>query len=343
MRKLLNTLYITTPDNYLSLDGETVLIRKNEETVARLPLHNLEAIVTCGYTGMSPALMGACAERNICVTFLTQNNRFLARIIGESRGNVTLRKEQYRISDDEDRSCCIARNFIIGKIYNAKWIIERAKRDYSMRLDSEKLGTVSISLTELLVNVRNCLNLDQLRGFEGNAANVYFSVFNMLILQQNDEFYFNGRNKRPPTDNVNALLSFVYTLLANDCASAIETVGLDAYVGFLHRDRPGRISLALDLMEELRGVMADRFVLSLINKKIVNGKGFNTQEDGAVLMDDETRKTVLGAWQTRKKEEIMHPFLEEKIEWGIVPYVQALLLARFIRGDLNEYPPFMWK
>jgi len=343
MRKLLNTLYITTPDNYLSLEGETVLIRKNEETVARLPLHNLEAIVTCGYTGISPALMGACAERNICVTFLTQNNRFLARIIGESRGNVTLRKEQYRISDDEDRSCCIARNFIIGKIYNAKWIIERAKRDYSMRLDSEKLGTVSISLTELLVNVRNCLNLDQLRGFEGNAANVYFSVFNMLILQQNDEFYFNGRNKRPPTDNVNALLSFVYTLLANDCASAIETVGLDAYVGFLHRDRPGRISLALDLMEELRGVMADRFVLSLINKKIVNGKGFNTQEDGAVLMDDETRKTVLGAWQTRKKEEIMHPFLEEKIEWGIVPYVQALLLARFIRGDLNEYPPFMWK
>ncbi|HZJ78560.1 MAG TPA: type I-C CRISPR-associated endonuclease Cas1c [Clostridia bacterium] len=343
MRKLLNTLYVTTPENYLALEGETVLIRKNEENIARLPLHNLESIVTFGYSGASPALMGACAKRNIDISFLSRSGRFLARVVGESRGNVTLRKEQYRVSDSENQSCAIARNFIAGKIYNSKWVIERATRDHGMCLDVSHLKNVSSVLSTRIDDSRHCEDLEQLRGIEGNVASSYFGEFDKLILQQKEDFYFISRNKRPPMDNVNALLSFAYTLLAGDCASALETVGLDAYVGFLHRDRPGRASLALDLMEELRSVVADRFVLSLINKRVINGKGFTKRENGAVIMDDETRKTVLNAWQERKREQITHPFLEEKVEWGLVPYVQAMLLARSLRGDLDEYPPLLWK
>ncbi len=343
MRKLLNTLYVTTPECYLALEGETVLILNNNETVARLPLHNLESIVTFGYTGASPALMGECAARNIGLTFLTSSGRFLARVIGESRGNVTLRKEQYRISDNEEKSCVIAKNFIIGKIFNAKWTLERTIRDHGMFINVEQLKDSSQKLSNLLEEARCCYDLEELMGIEGSAAGIYFRAFNDLILQQKDDFYFKGRNKRPPTDNVNALLSFVYTLLAGDCVSALETVGLDAYVGFLHRDRPGRASLALDLMEELRTSLADRFVLTLINKKIVTGKGFIKRENGSVLMDDKTRKDVLKAWQDRKKEMIVHPFLNEKIERGLVPYIQAMLLARHLRGDLDQYPPFLWK
>lgn len=343
MRKLLNTLYIVNPDSYLALEGETVLIRRNEETVRRLPLHNLESIITFGYTGASPALMGACARKNISLCFMTQNGRFLSRVVGKSYGNVLLRKEQYRVSDDEACSCAIARNFIFGKIYNAKWILERAVRDHEWRLDAEKLRSISAALSQKLEAVNDCDDIEQLRGIEGSAAGLYFSVVDQLILQQKEDFYFHERNKRPPRDNVNALLSFVYTLLANNCASALETVGLDAYVGFLHRDRPGRVSLALDLMEEMRGLFADRFVMTLINRKEVSAKGFLKRENGAVLMDDETRKTVLVAWQERKTEIITHPFLKEKVEWGLVPFVQAMLLARHLRGDLDGYPPFLWK
>lgn len=343
MRKLLNTLYVTTPEVYLALEGETVIVLKGEESIGRLPLHNLEAIVTFGHTGASPALMGACARRNIDICFLTPYGKYLARVIGESHGNVTLRKEQYRISDSEEKSCKIARNFIIGKIYNAKWILERATRDHGLRLDVQQLKKVSLYLSEKINETRSCKYLEQLRGIEGNAASMYFSVLDSLILQQKEYFYYDGRNKRPPTDNVNALLSFVYTLLAKDCAAALETVGLDAYVGFLHRDRPGRASLALDLMEELRSVIADRFVLSLINKKIVCNDGFEKRENGSVIMNDETRKIVLSSWQERKREEITHPFIEEKVEWGLVPYIQAMLLARHLRGDIDEYPPLLWK
>lgn len=343
MRKLQNTLYITTPDSYLSLEGETVLVRRNEEIVARLPLHNFEAIVTFGYSGASPALMGACAKRNISLCFLSQNGRFLARIIGESHGNVTLRKEQYRVSDSEEKSCLIARSFILGKIYNTKWILERAARDHEMRLDVKRLKQVSTMLSQVLDTVIQCSDLEQLRGLEGNASSLYFGEFNNLILQQKEEFLFQERSRRPPKDNVNALLSFMYTILANDCASAVETVGLDAYVGFLHRDRPGRVSLALDLMEELRGLMVDRFVITLINKRLISAKGFIKRENEAVIMDDDTRKNVLRAWQEKKKETITHPFLKEKVEWGLVPYVQSMLLARYLRGDLDGYPPFLWK
>lgn len=343
MRKLLNTLFVTTPDTYLALDGENIVVKLEGEIIKRYPLHNLEAVCTFGYAGISPALMGSCAEKNIALTFMTRNGRFLARVIGEDRGNVVLRKEQYRISDDERRSARIAQNFILGKVYNSKWILERATRDHPMRLDLDKMKRITTSLSETLKVIRLIEDLDVLRGVEGTAAMQYFAVFNDLILQQKDDFIFNGRSRRPPLDRVNALLSFAYSLLASETGAALESVGLDAYVGFLHRDRPGRISLALDLMEELRGVYADRFVLTLINKKIVNAGGFYVKENGAVLIDDATRKLVLGAWQEKKQEKIFHPYLQENIFWGLVPYAQALLLARYIRGDLDEYPPFFWK
>lgn len=343
MRKLLNTLYVTSPNTYLSLDGENIVVLKEEIEALRIPLHNIESVVAFGYTGASPALMGACAKRNIALSFMTQSGKFLARVVGEVRGNVTLRKNQYRLSDSTEESNKIARNFILGKVFNARWVIERATRDYAIRLDVDKLKGVSKVLSNSLNLVKQSENLDQLRGYEGEAASQYFSVFDDLILQQKENFYFHSRNKRPPLDNVNSMLSFVYTLLAHDVAAALETVGLDPYVGFLHRDRPGRISLALDIMEELRSVYADRFVISLINKREVNAHGFTQKENGAVIMDDDTRKIILKAWQSKKQETITHPFLQEKLEWGLVPYVQSMLLARFIRGDLDGYPPFMWK
>ncbi|CUX17710.1 type I-C CRISPR-associated endonuclease Cas1c [Clostridium sp. C105KSO13] len=343
MKKLLNTLYITSTNRYLSLDGENVVILEGQEEIGRVPLHNLEGIVTFGYTGASPALMGACAQRNIGLTFMSGNGRFLARISGEVRGNVTLRKQQYQMSENKEKSIEVARNCITGKLYNSRWILERAARDYPMRLDTNKIKEKSAFLGERLKDVRTCKDSGNLLGIEGEGASVYFSVFDDLILQQKDKFHFQGRNRRPPLDSVNAMLSFAYSLLAGMCASALETVGLDPYVGFFHTDRPGRVSLALDMMEELRGVMADRFVLTMINKRIIDDSGFLKKESGAVIMDDDTRKIFLAQWQNKKKETITHPFLGEKIEWGIVPHAQAMLLARHIRGDLDEYPPFLWK
>lgn len=343
MKKLLNTLYITLDDAYLSLEGENIVVISGDEIKGRVPLHNLEGIVSCGFRGASPAFMNKCARDNISLSFLSGTGRFLAGVTGEQKGNVLLRKEQYRISDNEEKSLEYARNFIIGKLYNSKYVIERATRDYPMRLDTVKLKSVSSGLSDSMNDAKICMSRDILRGIEGKAAERYFSVFDDMILQQKDDFKFKGRNKRPPLDNVNAMLSFSYTLLSGMCASALETVGLDPYVGFMHTDRPGRRSLALDMMEELRSVFADRFVLSLINKRLVNVKGFTKTEGGAVLMDDDTRKLFFTEWQKRKTEVITHPFLKEKVEWGVVPYVQALLLARTIRGDLDTYPPFLWK
>lgn len=343
MKKLLNTLFITQSDVYLSLDGDNIVLLKEQEKLGRLPLHNLEMIVSFGYTGASPALMGYCADRNIALVFLTMSGRFLARVIGKSKGNVVLRKKQYRVSEDEVISAKVARNFIVGKIYNSKWIIERMTRDYPLRVDVAQFKEISQHLSSIIREVRECEDLEKLRGWEGQAAISYNKVFNQMILQQKEDFYFHMRSRRPPLDNVNAMLSFAYTLLANDMASALEGVGLDAYVGFLHRDRPGRVSLALDVMEELRGVYADRFVLSLINKKVVHKEDFLKKENGAVIMTDEARKKFLTAWQNKKQENITHPYLGEKITWGLVPYAQALLLARYLRNDLDEYPPFLWK
>lgn len=343
MKRLLNTLYITSGNRYLSLDGENVVVLEEQQEIGRISLHNLQAIVTFGYTGASPALMGVCAQRNIELSFMSGNGRFLARVTGEVKGNVTLRKQQYRVSDDREKSIKIARNFILGKVYNSRWVLERAVRDYAMRLDAELIRKKSLYLAQSMKNIRMCENNEELLGLEGEAASVYFSVFDELILQQKKDFYFHGRNKRPPLDNVNAMLSFAYSLLASMCGSALESVGLDPYAGFFHTDRPGRMSLALDLMEEFRSIMADRFVLTLINKRIMKSDHFMKKENGAVIMSDEGRKLFISAWQSKKQETITHPFLNEKIEWGMAPYVQSMLLARYLRGDIDEYPPFFWK
>ncbi len=343
MKKLLTTLYITLPDAYLALKGENISVIKDDQSIGRVPLHNLEAICTFGRQGASPALMAACIERNIAITFLTTNGRIRGRVIGPSNGNVVLRKTQYRISDDDKKSAEIAKYFLVGKLYNSKWILERMTRDHGLRIDKEKFKKASVYLTESMNELMTIDNLEVLRGIEGNAASTYFSLFDDMILQQKDAFYFKGRNRRPPLDNVNALLSLTYSLLATDVGAALESVGLDAYVGFLHRDRPGRMSLALDMMEELRSVYADRFVFSIINKKQIQSSDFIRKENGAVLLTDEGRKKVFELWHKKKDEKITHPFLKEKISWGLVPHAQALLLARFIRGDLDGYPPFLWK
>ncbi|OJG98509.1 CRISPR-associated endonuclease cas1, subtype I-c/dvulg [Enterococcus termitis] len=334
---------MTTPDTYLALDGENIVILKDDAKLGRVPLHNLEGIVTSGYLGASPALMRKCGEKNISLTFLTSSGKFGSRVTGGTTGNVTLRKKQYRISDNEVESVAIARHFIIGKLYNQRWMLERITRDNPMRVNVEQFKQISGELKKYIEEVRQVEDLELLRGIEGQAANRYFLLFDQMILQQKTDFGFYGRNRRPPLDNVNALLSLAYTLLAQECAAALETVGLDPYVGFMHQDRPGRTSLALDLMEELRGLYADRFVLTLINKKIVTAKDFVKKESGAVLLTDEGRRTFFQNWQEKKQEQIQHPFLGEKINWGLVPYVQALLLSRYLREDLDGYPPFLWK
>lgn len=343
MRKFLNTLYVLNKDAYLSLEGENIVLLCNKTEIGRVPLHTLEGIVCFSYPGASPALMGKCARLGVDLSFFSPQGRFLARAVGEERGNVLLRQTQYRIADSEAESCLYARNFILGKVYNARWVLERATRDHPQRVPVEQLKQTSAQLAAALPLLETCEDLEQLRGLEGEAAQRYFDRFHALILQQKEDFAFTSRSRRPPRDNVNALLSFAYSLLANDCAAALEGVGLDPYVGFLHRARPGRRSLALDLMEELRAVYADRFVLSCINQKVVNAKQFEKQENGAVLLTEDGRRAFLHAWQLKKREVITHPFLKEKLSWGLVPYVQALLLARTLRGDLDVYPPFFWK
>lgn len=343
MRRLLNTLFVLTEDSYLSLEGENVVVQKGEETIGRFPLHTLESILYFGYKGASPALMGACAGYNIGLCFFTPNGRFLARVCGESRGNVLLRKEQYRVSGSESECCLLARNFIVGKLYNARWVLERATRDHPMRVDVGRLKKASKELAAAAKTAANATGLEELRGIEGEAAARYFSTIDELLLQNKEEFFFQTRSRRPPRDNVNAMLSFVYSILANDCAAALESIGLDAYVGFIHRDRAGRASLALDLMEELRPVFADRFVISCVNNRIMQPSHFVKSENGSVTMNDAGRREFLTAYQSRKKEQVQHPFLGEKLPWGLVPYVQSLLLARCLRGDLDAYPPFLWK
>ena len=343
MKQLLNTLFVTSEDVYLSLEGENVLANREKEVVARYPLHTLQSIVSFSYSGASPALMGACAEKGIGLAFCTPRGRFLARVCGESNGNVLLRREQYRIADNDRRSCAIARNMIFGKLTNSAAVIQRTLRDHGPRVTECGLEDAVSTLRGLLPQVLEQTGLDALRGLEGVGASAYYGVFDHLLLSRKEEFFFHGRNRRPPLDRVNAMLSFAYSLLAHDCASALESVGLDSYVGFLHRDRPGRESLALDLMEELRPCMADRFVLTLVNNRAIKPEDFQTQDSGAVLLTEEGRRKFLKAWQERKRDALTHPYLIEKMSWGMIPYVQALLLARHLRGDLDDYPPFLWK
>lgn len=343
MRKLLNTLYVMTESCYLTLDGENIVIQDGEKAIGRFPLHTLENIICFTYKGASPALMGACAERKIGMSFFSPRGAFLARVVGKEYGNVLLRKEQYRISDQENKSVAYAKNMIMGKVFNCRWSIERTVRDHGYRVDAEKLKQISNALYHALPQIDSALKMEELRGIEGKAAEQYFSVLDDMILNQKEDFAFVTRNRRPPLDNVNAILSFAYTVLAGDCANALASVGLDPYVGFMHGDRPGRMSLALDLMEELRPVMADRFILTLVNTKAIQAPHFEKRKDNAVFLNEEGRKVFFAAWQNHKRESITHPYLKEKIPWGLVPYVQALLLARTVRGDVEEYPPFLWK
>jgi len=287
--------------------------------------------------------MGFCAERNVTLSFLTEYGRFLARVSGPVSGNVLLRRYQYHMADDTGFSATIARRFVSGKIYNCRTVLRRVLRDHAEKVDEEKFRNISQRLAAIVRQLQQEIALDRVRGFEGEAASIYFGVFNQLITSQKADFFFRERSRRPPLDRVNCLLSFIYTLLMHDVRSALETVGLDPAVGFLHRDRPGRPGLALDLMEEFRPFLADRLTLSLINLGQVKTKGFRITETGAVFIDDETRKTVLTAYQKRKQEEIIHPFLQEKLQVGLLPYTQALLLARYLRGDLDGYPPFFWR
>lgn len=343
MKKLMNVLYVTSSESFVSLENENVVVKQNDEVLLQVPLLQLEGIVIFNYFGATSALMGECAKRNITISFLSEHGYYIGTLYGESKGNVLLRKEQYRISDMDERKLNYAKGFIFGKLHNQKWVIERAIRDHALRIDEDKLREASSQITENMKEILTCNDIDLLRALEGNSAQSYFRVFDELILQNKADFFFINRNRRPPLDAVNAMLSFSYTLLAAECRHALEAAGLDSFVGFMHTDRPGRASLALDLMEELRPQFADRFVLSLINRKEILPGDFEIQESGAVLMTKDARKKFLAAWQQRKKEIITHPFLDEKIEWGLVPYVQALLLARVIRKDLIKYPPFLWK
>jgi len=343
VKKHLNTLFVTTQGAYLSKDGETVVVKVEKEIRLRIPIHTIGGIVCFGNVMCSPFLMGFCAERDVAISFLTEYGRFLARVQGPVSGNVLLRREQYRRADDMNASAEMARAVLIGKLANCRTVLGRALRDHSDKLNADEVREASQRINSSLQCLQSDLPLNVLRGFEGEAAHTYFSVFDHLITSQKEDFIFRERNRRPPLDNVNCLLSFLYTLVLHDVRSALESVGLDPAVGFLHRDRPGRPGLALDMMEEFRPFLADRLTLSLINLNQIQTKGFKKMESGAVLMDDETRKAVLVAYQKRKQDEIMHPFLEEKVPIGLLFYMQALLLARCLRGDLDGYPTFIWK
>lgn len=343
MRKMLNTLYVTTQGAYLNKEGETVVVNIERETRLRLPIHTLSSIVCFGQVNCSPFLLGHCAENDVSVSFMTSYGRFLARVQGPVAGNVLLRREQNRRADDLAASARLARMFIIGKVANCRTVMGRALRDHAAKIDADAIGLTVNQFSRVAQKLMREEDLDNIRGIEGKAANDYFGLFNDLIVAQKEDFVFAGRNRRPPLDRVNCLLSFLYSLLYHDARSALETVGLDPAVGFLHRDRPGRLSLALDLMEEFRPVLADRLALSLINLGQVRKKGFRITESGAVLMDDDARKTLLTEYQKRKQVEIEHPFLKEKMPLGMLMFSQAQLLSRYLRGDLEEYPPFIWR
>lgn len=343
MKKLLNTLYVTTQGAYLSRESETVLVNVERETKLKVPIHNLGSIVCFGQVSCSPPLMGLCGERGVVISFLSENGRFLARVHGPVSGNVLLRREQYRRADVDAASAEIARSVLIAKLANSRAVLLRAARESGNGNDSDAFSSVTGEIGRIMKGVERQTQLGTIRGMEGEAARIYFGVFDRLILAQKDDFYFRERSRRPPLDNMNALLSFIYTLLVHDVISALEGVGLDPAVGFLHRDRPGRPSLALDIMEEFRPILADRLALSLVNRQQLKGRGFQKTETGAVMMDERTRKEVLVAYQKRKQEEIQHPFLGEKVAVGLLPHCQAMLLARFLRGDLDGYPPFIWK
>ncbi len=344
MRRQLNTLYVTTEGAWLRKDGENIVMEVERETRARIPVHMLEGLVCLGRVSVSPQLLGYCAGQGITISYMTPYGRFLARVEGPVSGNVLLRREQYRRSDDPEGCAAIVRNLLVGKIHNQRAVLARGWRDHGTKLtDMTAFQQVLKRLKRIPQRLLVEHDVNLLRGLEGEAAQAYFGVFDQLVLAGSPLLRFSGRSRRPPRDGFNALLSFLYTLLIHDCRSALETVGLDPAVGFLHRDRPGRPSLALDLAEEFRPLLGERLALSLINRRQLDERDFRTFDNGAVLLKDEARKTVLTAYQERKREQLRHVFLDEKVEIGLLPFLQAQLLARHLRGDLDAYPPFLWK
>lgn len=343
MRKLLNTLYVTNPDVYVGIKGDNIVIRENDELRARFPLLNLESIVVFNRNGVSAPLMHMCLERNIGIHFLSDTGYYLGSVCGYPNGNVLLRKQQVLNTVDTQFCTRVAQATIFAKLYNQKNIVDRYLRQYPLRLNVERFQSCSKKLSAFAAQIAHSKSTDEIRGIEGSAQVLYFSLWDELILSNKEVFKYEGRNRRPPQDPLNACLSFTYTLLSTDVSNALITVGLDPYMGFFHTDRPGRKSLALDMMEELRGVMADRFVLSLINRNQLGPKDFDYMESGAVLLKEDSRTQFLKEWHKYKQQKLTHPYLKEQIEWGLVPYAQALLLARYIRGDLDDYPAFCWK
>jgi len=343
MKRLLNTLFITTQDAYLARRSEQVIVRADGQERARFPILALEAIVCLGRVTFSPQLLQLCGENDVALSFMSEQGRFLGRLQSPVSGNVLLRRQQFRAADAPQTAADLARSFLIAKLYNSRTVLRRAAREHNDRAAAGELSTAADQLSATLARLQHAHDLGRLRGIEGDAARAYFSVFDHLITAQKQNFTFTERSRRPPLDNVNALLSYLYSVLAHDVSAALQANGLDPQVGFLHRDRPGRPGLALDLMEELRPLMADRLALTLINRQQVRPSGFRRTESGAVRMDDDTRRTIIVAYQERKRESLQHPFLGEKLELGLLPHAQALLLARRLRGDLDAYPPFLWR
>ena len=340
MKKLLNTLYITRQGVYLHQEGQTVVVEENKKILLQLPIHTVSSIVCFGNIRFSPFLFGLCSEHDVHISFLSEHGKFLARVSGKTSGNVLLRVKQMKTAENQTKSLEIAKCFIAGKIMNTRNLLLRRLRDHG---DSQPVIEAKDRMASILRRLRSSENIEYVRGCEGEAANSYFSVFNELILSGKHIFSIQGRNRRPPLDPMNALLSFLYTLLLHDCEAALESVGLDPQIGFLHALRPGRVSLACDIMEELRAPLADRLAMTLVNLNQISEKGFRKTELGSVEMTDDTRKLVLTSWQKRKQEIIMHPFIDEKIPIGMIPFVQAQLLAKCIRGDLDSYPPYLLK
>jgi len=343
MKKLLNTLFVSTQGAYLCHEGESVLVRIENETKLRVPIHMLGGIVCFGQVLCSQPLMGLCGEKGVLISYLSERGQFLARVHGPVSGNVLLRREQYRRADRPEFALKIARNVVAGKVANCRTVLQRSLRDHAGKEGDGDIEAAVLRLERLIKELDSPPSIEVLRGMEGDAANTYFGVFNHLITAQKDRFFFHARSRRPPLDNINALLSFIYTLLVHDATSALESVGLDPQVGFLHAERPGRPSLALDLIEEFRPFLADRLALSLVNLRQLQGKDFEKSESGAINMNDAARKELLTAYQKRKQEEIAHPFLGESVSIGLLFHIQALLMARHLRGDLDAYPPFIWK
>lgn len=343
MRKLKNTLYVMNEYHYLTRDRTNIVIKNEGKEIGRYPIHIFEGIICFNYTGASPSLIKLCNDNNVSIAYVSKSGHFQGRFIGKTNGNVLLRREQYRIADSEIRSLSYSKNFVIGKLLNCKNVLMRLIRDHESKIDIKRVKNSLESINTSIERISKVHNEDELRGLEGDAARAYFNSFDELIISQREDFYFIGRNRRPPKDFVNALLSFGYTFLAYEVQSALEVVGIDSYVGFFHKDRPGRFSMALDLMEELRPYLVDRFILTLINKKIITAKDFEKKENNSILLNSSGRKKFIDSWQKRKQDVITHPYINERLEVGLIPYVQAQLLARTIRKDLDQYPPFISK